>query len=105
MRRPEDITIEEAIPDLSERVVAAPEGIIRGDLGSGHPAARIEQAGLVRGVSLWQDAWKRLRRNRLAVAGGILVLIVLLLAIAGPWLVFKYNGFTYETQDLTSRLA
>ena len=105
MRRPKDITIEEAMPDLGERVVAAPEGIVSGDLGSSYPAARIEQAEPVRGVSLWQDAWKRLRRNRLAVAGGIIVLLVLLLAVMGPWLVFVYNGFTYETQDLTNRLA
>jgi oligopeptide transport system permease protein len=91
MRRLKDLNVEEALPGLSGRAVAAPEVVAGG--------------GLVQGVSLWQDAWKRLRRNRLALSGAIIVLIVLLLAMAGPWLVFQYNGFTYETQDLTSRLA
>jgi oligopeptide transport system permease protein len=92
-------------PDARERVVAAPEGIVGGDLGSAFPAARIEQAELVEGVSLWQDAWKRLKRNKLAVAGGIVVILVVMLALIGPWLVYLYNGFTYQTQDLSIRLA
>jgi oligopeptide transport system permease protein len=99
------MTTESLPPDARERVVAVPEGIVGGDLGSAFPAARIEQAELVEGVSLWQDAWKRLKRNRLAVAGGIVVILVVLLALVGPWLVYLYNGFTYQTQDLSIRLA
>jgi oligopeptide transport system permease protein len=105
MRSTEDLTIEATMPDLPDRVIRAPEGIVSGEFGTSYPAASIEGEEMVRGVSLWQDAWKRLRRNRLAVAGGVVVLIVLLLAVAGPWLVYSYNGFTYETQDLTVRLA
>ena len=100
-----DIITESLPADARARVVAAPEGIVAGDLGSGFPAARIEQAELVEGVSLWQDEWKRLRRNKLAVAGGIVVILVVLLALLGPWLVYLYNGFTYQTQDLSIRLA
>lgn len=33
------------------------------------------------GVSLWQDAWHRLLRNRLAVAGGMLILVFSFLAL------------------------
>ena len=105
MRRPKDLIREPLPMDATRRVVAAPEGIVGGDLGAAFPAVRIEQAELVEGVSLWQDAWKRLRRNRLAVAGGVIVLVVFVLALAGPWLVYKYNGFTYQTQDLSIRLA
>ncbi len=101
MRRPKDL-IREPLP---ADVVAVPEGIVGGDLGAAFPAVRIEQAELVEGVSLWQDAWRRLRRNRLAVAGGVIVILVLVLALAGPWLVYQYNGFTYQTQDLLIRLA
>lgn len=105
MRRPKDL-IREPLPiDATKRVVAAPEGIVGGDLGAAFPAVRIEQAELVEGVSLWQDAWKRLRRNKLAVAGGVIVVVVFALALAGPWLVYQYNGFTYQTQDLSIRLA
>lgn len=32
-------------------------------------------------VSLWQNAWRRLRKNKLAVAGGVAVLLLALLAI------------------------
>ena len=105
MRRPKDLIREPLPADATKRVVAAPEGIVGGDLGAAFPAVRMEQAELVEGVSLWQDAWKRLRRNKLAVAGGVIVLTVFILALAGPWLVYQYNGFTYQTQDLSIRLA
>ena len=105
MRRPKDLIREPLPADATKRVVAVPEGIVSGDLGAAFPAVRIEQAELVEGVSLWQDAWKRLRRNRLAVAGGVIVIVVLVLALAGPWLVYQHNGFTYQTQDLSIRLA
>ncbi len=36
------------------------------------------------GRSLWQDAWRRLRRNRAAVASAILLLALALAAIFGP---------------------
>ena len=40
----------------------------------------------VRGQSLWQDAWRRLKKNRAAViAGGVLIAITLFCVI-GPWL-------------------
>jgi oligopeptide transport system permease protein len=55
--------------------------------------------------SLWHDAWRRLKRNRLAVAGGITIALVILLALVGPQLVFWHNGFSYETQDLAHKLA
>jgi len=36
--------------------------------------------------SLWSDAWKRLRRNRAAVASAVLLAIISLLAFGSPWL-------------------
>lgn len=38
----------------------------------------------VRGRSLWQDAWARLRRNRLAVVCGALLVIVVAFCYIGP---------------------
>jgi oligopeptide transport system permease protein len=58
-----------------------------------------------RGVSLWQEAWRRLRKNKLALSGGVVLAIIILLSLIGPWLVFQYNGFSFETQDLGSRLV
>ena len=36
--------------------------------------------------SLWDDAWKRLRRNRAAVAAGLFLIWMCLTALAAPWL-------------------
>lgn len=47
------------------------------------------------GHSPWIDAWHRLRKNRLALAGGIVVLILALLCAAGP--LFSQS---YEDQNL-----
>lgn len=51
---------------------------------------------LVRGHSLWYQAWRRLLRNRMAVAGGIIVIVMAILAAAAP--VMSPYGF-----DETSR--
>jgi oligopeptide transport system permease protein len=57
------------------------------------------------GVSCWQDAWKRLRGNRAAMTEGVIVAIVIVLSLVGPWLVYLYNGFGYDTLGLDNRLA
>jgi peptide/nickel transport system permease protein len=54
----------------------APDGAITGLAGQ-----RIE------GRSLGQIAWLRLRRDRVAMAGGIFILLLILLAIVGPFVV------------------
>jgi len=36
------------------------------------------------GTSLWRDAWRRLRRNRMAVASGALLALIGLLTLAAP---------------------
>ena len=41
-------------------------------------------AEIEKGVSLWLDAWRRLRKNRLALAGLAILVVVTLVAAAGP---------------------
>lgn len=48
------------------------------------------------GTSLWRDAWHRLRKNQLAVAGSVVLLILALASLAGPWFLSQ----SYETQNL-----
>jgi oligopeptide transport system permease protein len=48
-----------------------------------------------RGHSLWSDAWHRLRRNRLAIAGGVVILVLAAACAAGP--IFSQS---YEEQNL-----
>ncbi|ABC93078.1 putative oligopeptide ABC transporter, permease protein (plasmid) [Rhizobium etli CFN 42] len=52
-------------------------------------------------VSLWRDAWHRLRRNKLAVFGLIVVLLLAFTAIFGPYL----TPYDYLSQDLNARNA
>lgn len=48
----------------------------------------------VRGTSLWQDAWRRLLKNKLAVFGMVVVILITLLSIVGPTLIKSTMGFT-----------
>jgi oligopeptide transport system permease protein len=48
-------------------------------------------------VSFWSDAWRRLKRNRIAVAAGCIILLILSLAVAGPWLT-PYTPFEQVLQ-------
>src|SRR5947208_2351114 len=39
---------------------------------------------LVEGTSLWRDAWRRLKKNRMAVAGGAFIVGLTLACLLGP---------------------
>ncbi|MEX2470135.1 MAG: peptide ABC transporter permease, partial [Pseudohongiellaceae bacterium] len=49
-----------------------------------------------RGVSLWQDAWARLRKNRLAMIGMGILVVVIIACLLAPVL----SPYGYEEQDL-----
>ena len=38
----------------------------------------------IRGSSLWRDAWRRLLRNKLAVSGGVVIVLLCLIAMDPP---------------------
>ena len=48
------------------------------------------------GTSLWQDAWVRLRKNRLAVFGLIVLSLFIIIALLTPWIA----PYSYEQQNL-----
>ena len=48
------------------------------------------------GTSLWKDAWHRLAKNRLAVGGAFLLLVLALASFVGPLFLTQ----SYATQDL-----
>lgn len=52
------------------------------------------------GTSLWHDAWKRLRKNRVAVVSGWVLAFLAAACIVGPGLVSATWGYDYETQNL-----
>ncbi len=43
-----------------------------------------ENVEIVKGASLWGDAWKRLLKNKLAVFGLIVISIMIVAVIIGP---------------------
>src|SRR2546423_11158841 len=49
--------------------------------------------------SLWRDAWARLRRNRFAIAGGVVALLLVLLALLAP-VVAPYNPIDQDYDHL-----
>ncbi|MDO8294828.1 MAG: ABC transporter permease subunit [Caulobacter sp.] len=63
--------------------------------GSAERAAPLGEA--VKGRSLWDDAGRRLLRNKAAVTGMAVLALMVVLAVAGPWLV----GFHYDTVTKT----
>lgn len=61
------------------------------------PSAEVAPEELERGTSLWHDAWQRLRRNRLAVAGAAILALVAIACVAGPWFCsHRYNDIDLQ---------
>ena len=69
-------------------------------------AAEFTSAPAQSGVSvrphhtLWGDAWIRLRRNKLAVVGGFIILIITLAAVFAPWI----TEYDFAFQDYSAIL-
>ena len=59
---------------------------------------------LVAGSSLWRDAWRRLLKNKLAVFGLIVVLVIALASLIGPAIIKKVTGYSYDSIPKESRL-
>ncbi|MCR6656151.1 MAG: ABC transporter permease subunit [Opitutus sp.] len=55
------------------------------------PSAEITPEQLEQGTSLWSDAWHRLRKNRLAIAGGVILVALALLCAFGPLFSQSYS--------------
>ena len=51
------------------------------------------------GTSLWQDAWHRLQKNKLAIASVVVLAVVVLVTVVGPWVLSLTQGYTYRDQD------
>src|SRR3990170_4352477 len=51
-----------------------------------------------RQASLWRDAWRRLLRNKAAVAGGVVVVILLLTAVFAPYVA----PYPFDKQEVTA---
>lgn len=81
--------LDERKPEEVEQQITAP--VNRGD------QTDVEQ---METVSPWRDAWRRLRKNRFAMAGMIIILFFLILALIAPLL----TSYSYYEQNLANRL-
>ena len=65
------------------------------------PSAEVTLEQLDEGSSLWSDAWQRLRRNRLAVFGATILLVIILACAIGPLI----SPYAYEEQNLLNTFS
>jgi oligopeptide transport system permease protein len=47
-------------------------------------------------TSYWQDVWRRLKKNKLALSGLIIIILVAITALLGPF----FTAYSYSDQDL-----
>lgn len=50
-------------------------------------------------ITYWQDAWRRLKKNKLAMVGLYLLIVITIIAVIGPYL----RKYGYEMQNLTEK--
>jgi oligopeptide transport system permease protein len=58
------------------------------------PEVALTEGEFVRGTSLWRDAWRRLLKNKLAVFGLVVVILITVAAVIGPSVIKRTMGFT-----------
>ena len=63
-------------------------------MSSAQPA--IDTLEPIPGSSLWNDAWKRVRRNRAAVAALVVVGVMVAASLVGPPAIESLTGYTYD---------
>lgn len=92
--------LAEPLTTSVQEKIDSPEAMAADQLyGTAPPAGKVWQetaGGLIQGSSLWRDAWRRLRKNKLAVMGGIVVILVVLASLFGPFIVKILTGYTYD---------
>ena len=60
------------------------------------PSAEVTAAQLEAGHSLWADAWHRLQKNKLAVGGAVVLVVLTFACLFGP----LFSHYSYQDQDL-----
>ncbi|MCM3587372.1 ABC transporter permease [Mesobacillus maritimus] len=50
-------------------------------------------------LSYWGDVWRRLKENKLAMVGLVTIVLLIIMALIGPYL----NGYTFYEQDFTKK--
>jgi peptide/nickel transport system permease protein len=73
---------------------------VMGSEGEAQPEAVLEGSHAIEGRSLGQIAWMRLKRDKIALSGGVVVLLLIVMAVFAPlivkWLGHPPNEFHYD---------
>ncbi len=56
----------------------------------------INKIEIEKGTSLWSNSWYRLKQNRLAMIGFVILIFMILISLITPWIA----PYSYEVQDL-----
>ncbi len=64
-----------------------------------------EEMFMAPSVGYWKDAMRRLKKNVPAMLCLVIIFIIAAAALLGPWLMFRYFGYTYDDQDLLNTYA
>lgn len=56
----------------------------------------IKKLEIEKGTSLWSNSWYRLKQNRLAMIGFVILIFMILISLITPWIA----PYSYEVQDL-----
>lgn len=59
-------------------------------------AGEVGGGKILAGTSLWRDAWRRLLRNKLAVLGMVILVVITLAALIGPTIITRATGYAYD---------
>lgn len=65
------------------------------------PSGTPQIEDLEQGSSLWRDAWHRLSKNKIAVFGGTVLIVLAVACIVGPWL----SPYGYEDNNLDNTFS
>src|SRR5215469_5148685 len=81
--------------------MAVPIDVASGPGGQPPEEALSASDKAIEGRSLSQIAWRRLRKDKVAMTGGVVIIILILIAIVGPYLVANPNTYHSELIDPT----
>jgi oligopeptide transport system permease protein len=77
-------------PDPPDLYIGPEYAIAEKDVGE------VISGEVLAGTSLWRDAWRRLMKNKLAVLGMIIVMVIVIAAVIGPTIIKQATGYAYD---------
>lgn len=81
MAPPRSVTHQEVLEPVTPPLEVSPTALVA------DPEAVLAGVGKIQGRSLGQIAWMRLKRDRVALGGAVVIVFLITTAILAPWIV------------------